>query len=431
MNDDGVSKEGKSTVDPGAGDNPGQSAPAGKVRIKLFGIGGAGMNAASRLATENLGEVDLIAVNTDTQALTACGLEKRFLVGETVTRGLSAGGDPEMGRRVAETAASGFDNWMRGADVVFLVTGLGGGTGGPVTCAAAEAASRTGALTVTFAVLPFSFEGTRRQKQAEESLAALRKSCDAVIPLPNDILLQQMGENAPVLEVFRESDDWIARGVRSIWSLLTHSGQINLDLGDLRQVFRQKGGKTLYGLGTADEEGGVDAAFKDLLMCPLLHTPEFASRADHLLVHVSAGPGFAMSDFQETVQRIGERFGRDGHLAMGVVLDGQFSGRVEICVLGTTEIDRGRLDSGRRQSRKQASPARESGQALLSGAGAARGDGAESKKEAAAALKARQREFGFDEDERRGFFDRSESNVYEGEDLDVPTYLRRGIRISP
>ncbi len=401
------------------------SPPPGNIRnrgIRLLGVGGAGVNAVERLAGSDLGDVEPIAVNTDEQALSACAVPETMLVGQSITRGLSAGGDPEIGRQVAETCRAVFDARMQDGEVVVIITGLGGGTGGPVACAAAEAANRAGALVVAFAVLPFSFEGSRRQKQAEEALVALRRCCDAVIPLANDLLLQQMGEKTPIFDVFRLSDEWIARGVRSLWGILNRPGQINLDLADLRRVFRQKGGKTLYGLGSGSGERCAEAAFKDLLLCPLLHSPEFSSRADHLLVSVSAGPEFTMTDFHDLVNRVRERFGRDGHLAMGLAVDEAISGKIDVCVLGSTEIDSERSGNVRRQSRdRPMTPAPARG----NNAGGNDQGGVQAVKS-----RARQREFGFEEGDRRGFFDRSESNVYEGEDLDVPTYLRRGIRIS-
>ncbi len=417
----------------GANDAPSedgtQQVPSSRaVRMKLFGIGGAGMNVAARLEKESLGDIEVIGFNADSQGLSACSLNRKILIGERITRGLGAGGDPEIGARVAESARPVFDKWIQGADVVFLTVGLGGGTGGPAACAAGEAASRSGALVIAFAVQPFSFEGPRRQKQADQALIALRKSCDAVIPLPNDILLQEMGETTPVLEVFQRSDDWIVRGVRSLWSILSRPGEINLDLADLRQVFRQRGGKTLYGLGMGSGERCAHAAYKDMLMCPLLHSPEFCARADHLLINLCVGPGFTMNDVHETVNRITERFGRDGHIMMGVAIDESLAGGIEICVLGTTEVDRP-SPSATRHRRQALTPRPAQPDSRKSG-GERSGAGGHAPKVAAVA-KPQQREFGFEEEDRRGYFDRSESNLYEGEDLDVPTYLRRGIRISP
>ncbi len=397
------------------------------VGIRLFGLGGAGMNAAARLSLQGLAGIELHAVNTDSQALSRCSLEHKHLAGEGVTRGLGAGGDPELGQRAAEAERGEMERWMAGADVVFLVTGLGGGTGGPLARVAAEAAEKAGALTLGFAVMPFSFEGTRRRRQAEDALAALRQVCSAVVPLPNDMLLQQLGEDAPVLDVLRKSDEWIVRAVGSIRDVLCRPGQINLDLGDLKRVFPKPGGKTLCGFGSGEGERPADNAFSDLLMCPLLHTPEFASRADHLLVNVSAGPDLAINELHKLADRIGEHFGRDGRFALGAAIEDGWRGRVEICVLGASDIGGGSTASDRRNSAAASSQVPASRRSTPERAKKRSSSG----KQTTGPTKSSQEEFGFEETtDKRGLFDRSESNTFEGEDLDVPTYFRRGIRIS-
>jgi cell division protein FtsZ len=395
---------------------PDDKSPVRRPRpaIRLIGVGGAGGNAVSRLLNKVSADIECSAINCDGQALSRCPLERKLLIGEQVVRGLGAGSDPEVGQRVAEASVSDLTKWVTGADVVVLVAGLGGGTGGPVAGAAAKAATAAGALTLAFPVLPFSFEGVRRRKQADASLAALRQHCDAAIPLPNDLLLQQMGEETPAAEVLRRSDEWVGLAIQSLRDVLCSPGEINLDLGNLRRVFRHRGGKTLFGFGRGGGERASDSAFSDFLLCPLLHSPEFASRAENLLINVSAGPDFSMSAFHDLVKRVTERFGRDGHIAMGLAIEERLRGSVEIFVLGTTDIGRPGAATRRPAAKPEPAPVPpKPSQTLIP-----------------AQSKPNQEEFGFETQDHRGFFNRSEANRFEGEDLDIPTYLRRGIKIS-
>src|SRR3954463_13354255 len=255
------------------------------IAIKLVGIGGAGSNAVDRLKMENLERLQLAVINTDHQALASSPVQDKVLIGVGVTRGLGAGGDPELGREAAENDREKIAAVVKDCDMVFLVTGMGGGTGSGASPTVAEIAAETGALVIAFVTMPFSFEGGRRLKQAEEGLQALRKVCDAVIPLPNDILLQEAAENETVLDSFARADEWIGRGVKSIWAMLFRTGLINLDFSTLRQAFATtRGGKTLFGLGTGQGANAVHDTIESLKLCPLLATPEFSRKADRLLV---------------------------------------------------------------------------------------------------------------------------------------------------
>ena len=234
------------------------------IAIKLVGVGGAGANAVDRLKMENLERLQLAVINTDYQALASSPVQDKVLIGMSVTRGLGAGGDPELGRMAAEADREKISAVVKDCDLVFLVTGMGGGTGSGASPVVAEIAAETGALVIAFVTMPFSFEGGRRLKQAEEGLRALRLVCDAVIPLPNDILLQEAEENETVLDSFARADEWIGRGVKSIWAMLFKTGLINVDFATLRQAFQQRGGKTLFGLGEGAGENAVADAIASL-----------------------------------------------------------------------------------------------------------------------------------------------------------------------
>ena len=392
------------------------------VSIKLVGVGGAGSNAVDRLKMENLERLQLAVVNTDHQALSSSPVQDKVLIGMGTTRGLGAGGDPELGRQAAEDDREKIAAVVKDCDLVFILAGMGGGTGGGASPIVAEIAAEQGALVIAFVTLPFSFEGGRRLKQAEEGLAALRRACDAVIPLPNDILLQEAAENETVLDSFARADEWIGRGVKAIWSMLSKTGLINVDFATLRQAFHQRGAKTLFGLAEGAGENAASEAIASLKLCPLLHTPEFSRKADRLLVNITGGTDLTLPRVNEIMGAIADQFGRDSHIIMGAVIDEGMQGRVEISVLGTSDMGtRGSLQRRPAPVRRPASP---------EPAETAAPHEEPAEPALAPGRKPTQEEFGFGEVESRGHFERTDRNLFDGSDLDVPTYLRKGIKIA-
>ena len=409
------------------------------IAIKLVGVGGAGSNAVDRLKMENLERLQLAVINTDYQALSSSPVQDKVLVGMSVTRGLGAGGDPDLGREAAEADREKIAAVVKDCHLVFLVTGMGGGTGSGASPVVAEIAAETGALVIAFVTMPFSFEGGRRLKQAEEGLRALRQVCDAVIPLPNDVLLQEAGENESVLDSFARADEWIGRGVKSIWSMLFKTGLINLDFATLRQAFHTRGGKTLFGLGEGLGENAVADALASLKLCPLLHTPEFSRKADRLLVNILGGADLTLPKVNELMTAITEQFGRDSHIIMGAVIDEGMPGRIEVCVIGTSDMGGRALPPRRPASntrskgpfivRAESTPAGALAEPTPSSASRAPVPVQLADIKAVQAARAAQDEFGFGEVERRGHFEKTDRNLFDGQDLDVPTYLRKGIKV--
>ncbi|HWA27638.1 MAG TPA: cell division protein FtsZ [Lacunisphaera sp.] len=425
-------------------DNPANELPLEamadrNVGIKLIGVGGGGSNAVDRLKMENLDRLQLAVINTDLKALSTSPVQDKILIGATQTRGLSAGGDPELGRRAAETDADKIAEVVRDTDLVFLVAGLGGGTGSGAAPIIAQLAAEAGAVVIAFVTLPFTFEGGRRRKQAEEALAELRRVCDAVIPLANDMLLQEGTEQTSVLDSFARADEWIGRGVKSIWAMLSRTGLINVDFAAVRQVFQHRGGKTLFGLGVGTGENPAEAALQDLKNCPLLHTPEHARRADRLLVNITGGADLTLTKVNELMSAVTEQFGPEAHVVMGAAIDEALQGRVEICVMGTTEV-------GSRNFVRRPAPAplrsKPDKPAVTATSAAAdmtnvrttvTTDATGARATAAVHVnKPQQEEFGFQGEpaENRGAFDKSDRNLFEGQDLDVPTFLRKGIKVA-
>lgn len=413
------------------------------IGIKLVGIGGGGSNAVDRLKMENLDRLQLAVINTDFKALSSSPVQDKILIGTSVTRGLSAGGDPALGYQAADADREKIAEVVRGTDLVFLLAGLGGGTGSGATPVVAEIAREAGALVIAFVTLPFSFEGGRRRKQAEDALEELRKQCHAVIPLSNDLLLQEGTEQTSVLDSFARADVWMGRGVKSIWAMLSQTGLINVDFQALRTAFQTRGGKTLFGLGTGEGENAAQAAFEDLKNCPLLATPEFARKADRLMVNITGGADLSLTKVNELMTAVTEEFGREAHVIMGAVIDESMQGRVEVCVIGATDIG-GRtftrakpLTPAKRPERAPADePAAHEPAAAKSSPSAERSARAgltAAKPAAHDPNKPQQEEFGFgggaEVAANRGSFDKSDRNLFEGQDLDVPTYLRRGIKV--
>ena len=401
------------------------------IAIKLVGVGGAGSNAIDRLKMENLERLQLAVINTDLQALSASPVPDKLLIGSSVTRGLGAGGDPVVGREAAEADREKIAAVVRDCDLVFLLGGLGGGTGCGAAPIVAEVATEQGALVIAFVTMPFSFEGGRRLKQAEEGLAALRRVCDAVIPLSNDILLQECGDDTGVLQAFARADEWIGRGVKSIWAMLFRTGLINLDFATLQQAFQSRGGKTLFSLGRGEGPQAVAQTIESLRLCPLLHTTEFSRKADRLLVNIIGGTDLTLPMVNELMTAITDQYGKDAHVIMGAVIDESMQQCLEVCVLGTTDLG-GRSFAPRRAlagARGLQTPVAKPPAARSASPGAPVATSEPSRLSAVAA-KGEQNEFSFDEHESRGHFVKTDRNLFEGQDLDVPTYLRKGIKIT-
>ena len=394
-----------------------------RIRIKIIGIGGAGNNAVDRIKLDDLGQVALAAVNTDTKSMSSSPVQEKIQIGRSITRGLSAGGEAEIGRKAAEEDIALIEKMVDGVDLVFILAGLGGGTGSGAAPVIAKAADKAGAVVLAFVTMPFTREGERRRKQAEDALTELRQCCHAVIALPNDMLLQQVDENATVLEAFTVADEWVSKGVKAIWSMLFQSGLMNVDFATLRSSFRYRGGKTLFGFGSGEGEDAVQKALADLELCPLLHLPDYKyAKADTLILNICGGPGLAMSQVNEIMDAVCEKFGSRQNTVLGAVIDGAMKDAIRITVIGATDVANSPQAQAPRltnQRRPNAAPA----PAPASPAAVAEADAARLDK------KASQHEFDFQNAEERGFFDSTEANLYNGEDLDIPTFLRRGIRI--
>lgn len=416
--------------------------PEDGIRVKIVGVGGAGTNAVDRLQLDQEStRLYLAALNTDAQALNSSPTPEKLLIGRGLTRGVGTGGEPEVGRNAAEADREMIAKIFQGMDMVFIVAGLGGGTGSGAAPVVAQIATQAGALVVAFVMLPFTTEGGRRRQIADQALIELRQHCDAVIPLPNDLLLQHLPDDSTVLDAFGQADAWIGRAIRSIAAILFHTGLINLDFATLRRTFTPRGGKTLFGVGQGAGENSVAEALHDLMLCPLLHTPELSRHADRLLINIIGGPELSLARVNEIVGVIAEKFGSREHTVLGAVIDERLVGKLEICVIGITESRAKPMaalrtaPSGLRADTPSLPTAPVSAFPKTAAATPSMSTTAPqpvhtSKLRGNKSSSAPQNEFHFvGEDEQRGYFDQTERNFFEGEDLDVPTYLRRGVKV--
>lgn len=388
------------------------------IRMKVIGVGGAGSNIVDRLMLSSFSGIHLTAINTDQQALSSSPVMDKHCIGKSITRGLGASGDPAVGREVALADKRLLEEMVKDVDLLFITVGLGGGTGTGVAPVLADIAAQKGATVIAFVTLPFTLERAARANVANAGLEKLREVANAVIPLPNDLLIQESDPDASLLEAFSQADAWIEKAIKSIWTMMNKTGLINLDFSELQHVFANRAGKTLFGLGEGSGENASDEAIADLKLCPLLHTPEFSKKADQLLVNIVGGTSLGISETQRIMDSITDAFGKDANVVMGAVIDEAMGDRVEICVIGTSDISDVSIFRGRKRM-KIPSPDAEAPIKSVR----------KSKKTHSKSSKLEQDEFSFSEGEPRGEFEKTDGTMFEGQDLDTPTYLRRGVRI--
>jgi len=301
-------------------------------RIKVVGVGGGGCNAVNRMIEEGLSGIEFITVNTDAQALLLSKAPTRVRVGEKVTRGLGAGGDPEMGRKAAEESAEELYEVLRGSDMVFVTSGLGGGTGTGAAPIVAQIAKEVGALTIGVVTRPFTFEGSRRQKAAEDGISKLKEHADTLIVIPNDRLLQIVDKRASLQEAFRTADDVLRQGIQGISELITVPGLINLDFADVRAIMSE-GGAALMAVGRASGEDRARIAAEMAISSQLLDITIDGARG--ILFNVTGGSGLTLFEVNQAAAIIKETAHPDVNLIFGAVIDPNMGDDIRITVIAT------------------------------------------------------------------------------------------------
>jgi cell division protein FtsZ len=301
-------------------------------RIKVVGVGGGGCNAVDRMIDEGLQGVEFVAVNTDAQALMLSKAATRVRIGEKLTRGLGSGGDPEVGRKATEESAEELYGVMKGADMVFITAGMGGGTGTGGASTVAQIAKEVGALTIGVVTRPFTFEGSRRITAAEAGITKLKEQSDTLIVIPNDRLLQIVDKRANLQSAFRMADDVLRQGVQGISELITVPGLINLDFADVRTIMSE-GGAALMAVGMAKGEDAARMAAEQAISSQLLDITIDGARG--ILFNVTGGPELTLFDVNQAAAIIKETAHPDVNLIFGAVIDQNMKDQVRITVIAT------------------------------------------------------------------------------------------------
>jgi cell division protein FtsZ len=304
----------------------------GFTEIKVVGLGGAGSNTIDRMIETGVQGIDFIAINSDLQALTRSLARKQIRIGDRVTRGLGAGGDPRIAERAAESAKDELAEVLSGADMVFITAGLGGGTGTGAAPLVAEIAQESGALTIGVVTLPFSFEGARRRGIAHEGLEKLRPMLDSVIVISNDRLLSLGSGKMDIREAFRSADDTLNQGIHGIADLILTPGLINLDFADVNAVM-QRSGSALMAMGAASGEERAIKAVERAVTSPLLDTSIQGARG--VLLNVTGGPDMTLYEVNQAAQMISAAVAPDCNIIFGAVIHPKITDEVRITLIAT------------------------------------------------------------------------------------------------
>ncbi|PYJ58454.1 MAG: cell division protein FtsZ [Verrucomicrobia bacterium] len=432
-----------------------------ELTLKVFGVGGAGCNAVEQIAQREFVGVEFVAVNTDVQALLDLSVGRVVPLGATLTRGLGAGGDPEVGRAAAEEDAEQLCQLCADAKVVVIVTGLGGGTGTGASPVLARAAKEAGALVLAIATLPFECEGARRRSQAQAGLEELKETADAVLCLPNQRVIKLIDEKTSLVETFKITNDLLAQGLRGIWRLLARTGIINVDFADLCAVVRGQHAESSFACAEAQGEHRAREVVEMLLASPWLEGGTLLREAESVLVSIVAGSDLTMAEVNRVMSRINHAC-EYAHIIMGAAIEAELGDRLSVTVIAARQPEAGAAD------------------AVTAAAVLREGDETRSKRTAGETVEASAFDSQFIEKNppirppsrfvppppelgpekkqqlraqqkrkpyrkpgskmrqgtlpleivSRGRFEKSEPTIYHGEDLDVPTYIRRGVPLN-
>ena len=302
-------------------------------KIKVVGVGGGGCNAINSMISVNqINGVDFIGVNTDAQALLTCQATTKIQIGEALTRGLGAGGNPEVGQRGAEESKEKIKDFLRDSDMVFLTCGEGGGTGTGATPIIAQVAKELGALTVAVVTKPFQFEGTRRMVVAEDGISQLKDKVDTLIVIPNQRLLEVIDKKMTLLDAFRVTDSVLGQGVQGISDLITMPGLINVDFADVRTIMTNAG-SSLMGIGSGVGENRAATAARTAIASPLLEISIEGARG--VLFNITGGRDLTMSEVDEAARQISSAVDSDANIIFGATIDENLVDQIKITVIAT------------------------------------------------------------------------------------------------
>jgi len=415
-----------------------QNAAAGPVEqpaVRIFGVGSAGVALLERLDAGEFAGAGFVAVNTDAASLAASSAAVKLQLETKLLRGLGSGGDPERGRALAEEHFATLKSACDGAKVALLIAGLGGGAGSGISPVLARAARESGALVLAFVTLPFGCEGNRRIEQAQQGLEQLRSAADGVICLPNQKASKLMDDHTSLLETFDLTGRLLLEGVRGVWRLLTRPGLIQIHFDDLCAMVRDRHSESVFAFVEASGPARSREAMEKLIAHPLLEEGRALAEADAVLVSLTGGKDLTMAEVSRLMEQIG-RYCEQARVIMGASVDAEMKNRLSVTVI-----------AGRNAAAKSETPAVPDGEAALpeiAPRGAMR-----LPAEGPATLPGHREAYGVRQGVRgrrtggkmlqtqlplaivsKGRFDKSEPTIHKGEDLDIPTYVRRGVALN-
>lgn len=301
-------------------------------KIKVIGVGGGGSNAVNRMIENGVKGVEFITVNTDAQALHLTKSEQKLQIGDKLTRGLGAGANPDVGKKAAEESRDGIMNTLKGADMVFVTAGMGGGTGTGAAPVIAELAKECGALTVGVVTRPFTFEGRKRSGQAELGIEALKEKVDTLIVIPNDRLLEIVDKKTPMMEAFREADNVLRQAVQGISDLIAVPGLINLDFADVKTIMTERG-SALMGIGVASGENRAMDAARKAIMSPLLETSIEGARG--IIMNITGGSNLSLFEVNEAAEIVISASDPEVNMIFGASIDDSMKDDIKVTVIAT------------------------------------------------------------------------------------------------
>ncbi len=316
--------------------------PSNMAKIKVIGVGGGGSNAVNRMIASDITGIEFWTMNTDAQALSGANANRRLQLGQKLTRGLGAGGNPAIGQKAAEESREEIAAALEGADLVFITAGMGGGTGTGAAPIVAEVAKEMGALTVGVVTRPFTFEGRRRTNQADEGIAALQSRVDTLIGIPNDKLLVVISEQTPVQEAFRLADDVLRSGVQGISDIIMIPGLVNVDFADVRAIMADAG-SAMMGTGQGSGKSRAREAALMAISSPLLESSIEGARG--VVFNITGGTDLTLHEVNTAAETIYEAVDPNANIIFGAVLDERMQGEIHITVIATGFTGEGQSSS--------------------------------------------------------------------------------------
>jgi cell division protein FtsZ len=309
------------------------------IPIKIISVGGAGLNALDRIVLDGLEGAEVVAVNTDVQSLASSVAAHKVQLGRTVTRGLGAGGDPELGYQAAFESTEEIREGLAGARLIFVCAGLGGGTGSGAAPYVAHLAREAGALVLAFATLPFAFEGRRRNAQAREALGRLNDIANAVVCFENDQMGDIVAPHAGIHQAFSKADTIISQSVRSVVNLIQRPGLIRVGFDDLLAALRTRNGRCLFGFGESDSDNRAHDALAQALKNPLMDRGRTLADAARVLVQVAGGPGMTLSEVEIVMKELGRHVNDETQILFGTAVDGRLGDRLSVTIISSLAVE--------------------------------------------------------------------------------------------